>query len=82
MQFKAIVHIMPRPEILDPQGKATQNGLRNLGFGNVENVRVGRRVELEIEAATQEEAEAKVREASRKLLANTVTEVFHFEVLA
>ncbi|MBX7240564.1 MAG: phosphoribosylformylglycinamidine synthase subunit PurS [Bacteroidia bacterium] len=82
MQFKAVVHIMPRPEILDPQGKATLNGLKNLGFQNVESVRVGRRVELAIEADSKEEAEAKVQEASRKLLANSVTEVFRFEVLS
>ncbi len=82
MQFKAVVHIMPRPEILDPQGKATLNGLKNLGFQNVENVRVGRRVELEIEAGSKEEAETKIQEASRKLLANSVTEVFRFEVLS
>lgn len=81
MQFKAVVHIMPRPEILDPQGKATQNGLKSLGFENVENLRIGRRIELDIQASSQIEAEAKVQEACRKLLANTVTEVFRFEIV-
>lgn len=81
MVFKAHINIMPRPEILDPQGKATQSGLKNLGFQGVDALRVGRRIEMEMEAESKEDAITKVTEACRKLLANTVTEVFSVEVV-
>ncbi|MDX1909105.1 MAG: phosphoribosylformylglycinamidine synthase subunit PurS [Bacteroidia bacterium] len=80
MKYKATVHIMPRREILDPQGKATQLGLHNLGFQHVDGVRIGKRIELEVEAATQEEARSIAEEASRKLLVNTIIEQFHLEL--
>ena len=70
MKFQANIHIMPRPELLDPQGKATQHGLKNMGFDTVANLRVGKRISLEIEAKTKKDAEAKVDEACKKLLAN------------
>lgn len=82
MKFKATVHIMPRPEILDPQGKATLHGLHNLGFSQVEQVRIGKQVELMVEANSAEEARGSLEEACRKLLANPVIEQFHFEVEA
>lgn len=78
--FHAVVHIMPRKEILDPQGKATLLGLHNLGFASVSDLRIGKRVELRIEAAGEAEARAQVGEACRRLLANTITEQFHFEL--
>lgn len=81
MTFTANINIMPRPEILDPQGKATLHGLKNLGFEGMEALRVGRRVEVQIEAADKAAAELAVKEACRKLLANTVTEVFSFEIV-
>lgn len=81
MTFTANINIMPRPEILDPQGKATLHGLKNLGFEGMDELRVGRRVELQIEAADKTAAEVAVKEACRKLLANTVTEVFSFEII-
>lgn len=81
MKFHANINIMPRPELLDPQGKATQHGLKNMGFDKVENLRIGKRVFLEIEAANQKEAEAKVDEACKKLLANLIMESYEFEVL-
>lgn len=81
MRFKANINIMPRPTLLDPQGKATLSGLKNLGFSSIDSLRVGRRIELEIEAESKADAEAKVNEGCRKLLANMITEVFHFEVV-
>lgn len=71
---------MPREEILDPQGKATLSGLHNLGFDNIDQVRIGKRIEIEIEAASREMAEASVNEACKKLLANTVIEQYEFEL--
>ncbi len=82
MKFQANINIMPRPELLDPQGKATQHGLSNMGFDNIDNLRIGKRIFLEIEAADQKEAEAKVDEACKKLLANLIMESYEFEVSA
>lgn len=81
MKFQANIHIMPRPELLDPQGKATQHGLNNLGFDTVSNLRVGKRIQLEIEAKSKQEAEAKVDEACKKLLANLIMESYAFELV-
>ena len=70
---------MPLKELLDPQGKAVITGLGNLGFRNVEDVRVGKNISLQIEAASKEEAKKIAEEASKKLLANPVME--YFEVI-
>ena len=59
MKFRAHINIMPRPELLDPQGKATTLGLHNLGFETMDNLRIGKRIALEVEANTKTEAEAK-----------------------
>lgn len=78
--FKATVRIVLRPSILDPQGKAIHHALDNLGYDAVEDVRVGKLVELRIDAASRSEAERIAREASEKLLANEVMEDFTVEV--
>ena len=80
MTFKATVHIMPRTEILDPQGKATLLGLKNLGINSIQDVRIGKQIEVEVDASTKEEAEAAVETACNKLLANTVIEQYSFEL--
>ena len=82
MKFKATIHIMPRPEILDPQGKATLHGLHNLGFGQVEQVRIGKQIEVTVEADDAEAAKSSLDEACRKLLANPVIEQYRFELEA
>ena len=80
MKFRATINIMPRPELLDPQGKATTLGLQNLGFDNMDNLRIGKRIALEIEANTKTEAESKVDEACKKLLANLIMESYEFQL--
>lgn len=80
MLFNATVHIMPRDEILDPQGKATELGLKNLELSNIQHVRIGRRVELQIDAKDKSAAEKQVKEACTKLLSNPIIEKFHFEL--
>ena len=82
MKFKATIHIMPRPEILDPQGKATLHGLHNLGFSQVDQVRIGKQVEVALEATDAEAATASLDEACKKLLANPVIEQYQFELTA
>ena len=76
MNFVAEIKIMPLKELLDPQGKAVLGGLSNLGIKSVNDVRIGKHILLQIEAASEEEARAIAEEASRKLLANQVMEEF------
>ena len=79
MKFNVQVKVMPLKELLDPQGKAVMTGLGNLGFRNVEEVRIGKNINLQIDAASKEEAQRIAEEASKKLLANPVME--YFEVI-
>ena len=80
MKYSVQVHIMTLKELLDPQGKAVLGGLKNLGLGSVEDVRVGKHISLQVEAASEEEAKNIAEEASRKLLANPVMEYYEIEV--
>lgn len=78
MKFQAAIDIMPHKVLLDPQGKAVTSGLKNLGLSEIGNVRIGKHITLEIEAASEEEARAKVDEACKKLLANQIMEYYEF----
>jgi len=75
-RFQLEVRIKPRPGLLDPEGKAIHHALGSLGYDGVEEVRVGKVIDLELEASDQDEAMARAREMCRKLLANPVTESF------
>jgi phosphoribosylformylglycinamidine synthase PurS subunit len=76
MNFSVEVKVMPLKELLDPQGKAVMGGLQNLGIRSVSDVRIGKSISLQIEAASADEARKIAEEASRKLLANPVMEYF------
>ncbi len=76
MIFSAEIKVMPLKELLDPQGKAVAGGLKNLGLQNINDVRIGKHINLQIEAATKEEAIAVAEEAAKKLLANPVMEEY------
>ena len=82
MLFNAIVTVILRPTILDPEGKAIEHALSSLGIGEFSRVRVGKRVELRVEAADEASAKAAVAEACAKLLANAVMEDYSFEITA
>jgi phosphoribosylformylglycinamidine synthase len=69
-----------RQSILDPQGKAVEHGVHSLGYDSVRNVRIGKFVELNVDASSREEAEKITREVSEKLLANPVMEDFSITV--
>jgi phosphoribosylformylglycinamidine synthase len=69
---------MPLKELLDPQGKAVNNSLHNLGLANIHDVRIGKHITLNLEAQNKVEAETMTREACKKLLANQVMEAFDF----
>lgn len=80
MKFTAQVKVMPLKELLDPQGKAVISGLGNLGFNSIGDVRVGKNISLQIEAASKEEALQIAEDASKKLLANPVMEYFEIAI--
>jgi phosphoribosylformylglycinamidine synthase len=82
MKFTAHINVMPLKELLDPQGKAVTESLHNLGLSSVDNVRIGKRVSLSIDAASEAEAKEKTELACKKLLANQVMESYSFEVIA
>ena len=76
------VHVTPRRGVLDPQGQAVAHGLSNLGFAGVGEVRVGKVIDLELNAElSRDEALSQGKEMASKLLANEVVEDFSVEVL-
>jgi phosphoribosylformylglycinamidine synthase PurS subunit len=80
MKFKAEIDVMPLKALLDPQGKAVTSSMKNLGLPEIENVRIGKHITLEIEAASKEEASSKINDACKKLLANQIMESYDFTV--
>jgi phosphoribosylformylglycinamidine synthase len=75
------VNVTPRPGILDPQGRAVVQSLPHLSIQGVSGVRVGRRVELTVAAATEAEARATVDRLARELLSNPLIEAYDIEAL-
>ena len=78
--MKAIVTVMLKPGVLDPQGKAIGHALATLGFAGVGEVRAGKVIELELKETDPARARAVAEEMARKLLANTVIESFRVAV--
>lgn len=81
MKYRAEIDVMPLKALLDPQGKAVTGSMKNLGLPEIENVRIGKHITLEIEAASKDLATAKVDEACKKLLANQIMEFYEFEIV-
>ncbi len=80
MTFTVEVKIMPLKNLLDPQGKAVMGGLQNLGINNVADVRVGKHIDLQIDADSEQAAKEIAEEAAKKLLANAVMEMYEINV--
>ena len=78
--MKAKVYVMLKKGILDPQGKAVQQALQSLGCLGLEEVRVGKYLEIVMQNRSKPVAEREVREMCEKLLANTVIEDYRFEI--
>jgi len=76
---RVVVDVMPKPEILDPQGKAVTGALGRLGFDGL-SVRQGKRFEVEVDGEVDEARLAEIRRAAEMLLANTVIETFDVRV--
>lgn len=78
--MRAIVYIRLKTEVLDPQGQAIESALRNLGENNINNIRQGKLIEMDIEAKNTEDAEEKIEKITKALLANTVIEEYSIEI--
>lgn len=78
--YKATISITLRPSILDPEGKTVHHALTNLGYDQIDQVRMGKRAEVWIDEEDEEEARRVATEACEKLLANPVTENFEIQL--
>lgn len=80
MKFKAEIDVMPKKELLDPQGKAVSSSMKNLGLPEIDHVRIGKHISLEVEAENEDAAKEKVDKACKELLANQIMESYEFEL--
>lgn len=80
--YQARVYVTLRPSVLDPAGTAVQSGLKHMGYDNVEQVRIGKYVEVVLTAASEAEASDQLDRMCDQLLANPVIENYRFELTA
>jgi phosphoribosylformylglycinamidine synthase PurS subunit len=80
MRYAAIVDVMPKQGIADPQGQTIERALPALGYGGVGEIRVGKRIELELEAESPDAARDRVLEMCERLLANPVIEAYEVTI--
>lgn len=78
--WKAEIKVLLKKSVLDPQGQAVEKALGSLGYRNVEDVRIGKYLEVTIAGGSRTEAEAQVREMCDRLLTNTVIEDYTFQL--
>jgi len=79
--MKARITVTLKPSVLDPQGKAIEGALKSLGIGGVAGVRQGKVFDIEIDGTDRAGAESALKQAAEKLLANTVIENYHIELV-
>jgi phosphoribosylformylglycinamidine synthase subunit PurS len=80
VHYRATIHVTLRPSVLDPAGVAVRSGLAQLGYTSVTNVRIGKYVELELDAPDEATAREQVDRLCDQMLANPVIEVYHFQL--
>jgi len=80
MKFKAHINIMPHKELLDPEGKTITKNMDRVDVTGVEDVRIGKRIEMTLEANDEANAKSKVDTACEKLLANLIMETYEYEL--
>ncbi|MEK9701810.1 MAG: phosphoribosylformylglycinamidine synthase subunit PurS [Deltaproteobacteria bacterium] len=78
--LKGVITVMLQPNVLDVQGQAVQGALKHLGFESVEQVRIGRQIEMILPTEDREAARLQLREMAEKLLANPVIEDFQIDI--
>lgn len=81
MKYIAEIDVMPHDALLDPQGKAVSGSMKNLGLSEIDNVRIGKHIRLEVEASTEEIAKSKVDKACKELLSNPIMEGYTFKLI-
>jgi phosphoribosylformylglycinamidine synthase PurS subunit len=79
--MKAHVWVMPKPTVLDPQGKTIHNALSSLGFAAVRDVRQGKFFVLDLNGSSREDARAQVERIAKEVLTNPVIEEFRYEIV-
>tara|TARA_S200000501_G_scaffold222958_1_gene209075 strand:+ start:1586 stop:1837 length:252 start_codon:yes stop_codon:yes gene_type:complete len=80
MKFKAEIDIMPLKSLLDPQGKAVSASMKNIDLSEIDNVRIGKHITLDVQANNLESAEQKVDTACKKMLCNQIMESYSFKL--
>ncbi|MBK9984610.1 MAG: phosphoribosylformylglycinamidine synthase subunit PurS [Saprospiraceae bacterium] len=80
MKFKAEINVMPLKELLDPQGKTVARNMDHAGFMGVEDVRIGKHMEIMIDAPDEVTARETIDQACKKFLANMIMESYSFEI--
>jgi phosphoribosylformylglycinamidine synthase len=80
--MKARVYITLKKSVLDPQGETVKRALASLGFNSVEEVRMGKYIEVSLNTASRKQADQRVRQMCEQLLANPVIEEFRYEVIS
>ena len=80
MPLRAKVYVTPRKSVLDPQGKAVSGALHSLGYSEVEDVRIGKFMEVRLTQTDRAAAGARLEEMCKRLLANTTIEDYRFEI--
>lgn len=80
MSLRARVYVTPRKSVLDPQGKAVAGALHALEYGEVEDVRIGKFMEIRLTTSNQAEAKSRLEEMCKRLLANTTIEDYRFDI--
>lgn len=78
--YSAQIYVTLRPSVLDPAGTAVQSGLKHMGYENVSQVRIGKYIEVTVQAESQEQAEIQLNQICDQLLANPVIENYRFDV--
>ncbi len=80
MKFLAAIDIMPHKELLDPQGKTVTKNLSSIDINDVESVRIGKHIEVQLEANSKEEATKTIEDACKKMFANVIMESYQYTI--
>ena len=80
MKFLAKINVIPHKELLDPQGKAVTKNIHELDIQGVEDIRIGKHIEMTLHADSEQEANDKIKKSCEKLLTNRITETYTFAI--
>lgn len=80
MRFLANINIMPQDALLDPQGTTVEKNTSKIGLDNISNIRIGKRISLQLESDSKLEAEATIKKICETLLVNQITEQYTYEL--